>query len=264
MSNVGGAATMVGDPPALIIGEARHAGMLAPAAPALPNLSLHSDTTLQRACSQHGKRLSVPVGRRPVLSTGGAPLPGLSRLLPIPGSRTGGVASAAVPGPSRTAAPCLTLLVTLARRSAQCPTGTALSRYLGFIDFIINMAPGVLLASVACVPLILFMYRRTLVPPIQRYAAMLEEVRPLTALLKRSLSCLSMVDGHGVAVGREHTIVVGFAMADRVFLPASACLAWIEQAEQGLLVRCYVLVTAGLRFQVAREPECHLPVHVPS
>ncbi|KAL4423292.1 hypothetical protein ABPG77_004561 [Micractinium sp. CCAP 211/92] len=55
--------------------------------------------------------------------------------------------------------------------------GTALSRYLGFIDFIINMAPGVLLASVACVPLILFMYRRTLVPPIQRYAAMLEEVK---------------------------------------------------------------------------------------
>lgn len=55
--------------------------------------------------------------------------------------------------------------------------GTALSNYLGFVDFIINMAPGVLMAAVACIPLILFLYRHTLVPPIQRYQAMLEEVR---------------------------------------------------------------------------------------
>lgn len=55
--------------------------------------------------------------------------------------------------------------------------GTALSNYLGFVDFIINMAPGVLMAAVACIPLILFLYRHTLVPPIQRYQAMLEEVK---------------------------------------------------------------------------------------
>lgn len=54
--------------------------------------------------------------------------------------------------------------------------GTALSAYIGFVDFIINMAPGVIMASVVCMPLILFLYRHTLVPPIQRYTAMLEEV----------------------------------------------------------------------------------------
>ncbi|KAL4436773.1 hypothetical protein ABPG75_003912 [Micractinium tetrahymenae] len=55
--------------------------------------------------------------------------------------------------------------------------GTALSRYIGFVDFIINMGPGVLMAAAACIPLVLFLYRRTMMPPIQRYAAMLEEVK---------------------------------------------------------------------------------------
>jgi hypothetical protein len=37
--------------------------------------------------------------------------------------------------------------------------GTALSRYLGFVDFLIHMAPGVIVAFIVCVPLILWMDR---------------------------------------------------------------------------------------------------------
>lgn len=55
--------------------------------------------------------------------------------------------------------------------------GTALSNYIGFIDFIINMAPGVIMAAVACVPLILWLFRKTLLGPIQKYDEILEEVQ---------------------------------------------------------------------------------------
>lgn len=41
----------------------------------------------------------------------------------------------------------------------------------------VNMAPGVILACVACVPLLLWMYRPTLMGGIQGYDAVLEEVR---------------------------------------------------------------------------------------
>ena len=56
-------------------------------------------------------------------------------------------------------------------------TGTALSATVGFVDFIINMAPGVLMASVVCIPLILFIYRGTLLGAIADFPRVLEEVK---------------------------------------------------------------------------------------
>lgn len=54
--------------------------------------------------------------------------------------------------------------------------GTALSQYLSFMDFIVNMAPGVIMAAAACVPLLLWMYRSALMGPIQDYDGVLAEV----------------------------------------------------------------------------------------
>lgn len=45
------------------------------------------------------------------------------------------------------------------------------------MDFIVNMAPGVLMAAVVCVPLLLWLYNRYLLGPINRYEAVLEEVQ---------------------------------------------------------------------------------------
>jgi hypothetical protein len=47
--------------------------------------------------------------------------------------------------------------------------GTALSRHIGFVDFLVHMAPGAILAFAACLPLILWMYRRALTGPIPEY-----------------------------------------------------------------------------------------------
>ncbi|KAI8465106.1 MAG: transporter [Monoraphidium minutum] len=52
--------------------------------------------------------------------------------------------------------------------------GTALSRHLGFVDFIVHLAPGVLIASVPATLLILFMYRSTLLGEIPDYEACLK------------------------------------------------------------------------------------------
>jgi hypothetical protein len=54
--------------------------------------------------------------------------------------------------------------------------GNALSSYIGFMDFIYNMAPGVIMATVVCIPLILFIYRKTLTCPIQDHKSLMEEV----------------------------------------------------------------------------------------
>ena len=64
-----------------------------------------------------------------------------------------------------------------ARPRCRVDPGTALSATIGFIDFIINMAPGVLMASVACIPLILFIYRGTLLGKIADFPGVLEEVK---------------------------------------------------------------------------------------
>jgi hypothetical protein len=39
------------------------------------------------------------------------------------------------------------------------------------------MAPGVIMAAVVCVPLLLWMYRKSLMGPVPRYDAVLEEVK---------------------------------------------------------------------------------------
>jgi Na+/H+ antiporter NhaD/arsenite permease-like protein len=60
--------------------------------------------------------------------------------------------------------------------------GTALSNYIGFMDFIVNMAPGVIMASVVCIPLLLWQFRRTLQGKIGNYAEILEEVKTFRIL----------------------------------------------------------------------------------
>eukprot|EP00887_Chlorella_sp_A99_P002871 scaffold6.g2871.t1 len=47
--------------------------------------------------------------------------------------------------------------------------GNALSYELNFVDFIANMAPGVIMASAVCIPLMIWIYRRTLTGPAKKY-----------------------------------------------------------------------------------------------
>ena len=55
--------------------------------------------------------------------------------------------------------------------------GTALSDHVGFMDFIVNMAPGVLVAMAAVTPLVVFgLFRKTLTGPVDNYEAVLAEV----------------------------------------------------------------------------------------
>ncbi|WIA39472.1 hypothetical protein OEZ86_005570 [Tetradesmus obliquus] len=54
--------------------------------------------------------------------------------------------------------------------------GTALQRYLGFVDFILHLAPGVIAASVPAAALILWLYRKELLGPIPDYSKVLSTV----------------------------------------------------------------------------------------
>ena len=56
-------------------------------------------------------------------------------------------------------APPSTAAVTLKRALPCCLPDLLFS---GFMDFIVNMAPGVIMACVACIPLLLWQFRRTL------------------------------------------------------------------------------------------------------
>jgi Na+/H+ antiporter NhaD/arsenite permease-like protein len=53
--------------------------------------------------------------------------------------------------------------------------GTALSQYIGFVDFLVHMAPGVIATFIVCVPLILLLYKKSLVGPIPDYHKVLED-----------------------------------------------------------------------------------------
>lgn len=55
--------------------------------------------------------------------------------------------------------------------------GTSLQRYLGFVDFIVHLAPGVIAASIPAVGVILCMYRRELLGPVPQYNKVLGAVR---------------------------------------------------------------------------------------
>jgi Na+/H+ antiporter NhaD/arsenite permease-like protein len=52
--------------------------------------------------------------------------------------------------------------------------GTALSRYIGFVDFLIHMAPGAVLAFIACLPVILLLFRTALLGRIPNYEKVLD------------------------------------------------------------------------------------------
>ena len=119
MSNIGGAATMVGDPPALIIGTA-----LSNYLGGLQGRSTRGDCTnalvlasLKCACRLHGFRCKH-------LAPGAHSCSRLEMLTP----------------------PC-------------CLPDLLFS---GFMDFIVNMAPGVIMAAVVCIPLLLWQFRRAL------------------------------------------------------------------------------------------------------
>ncbi|GBF88485.1 hypothetical protein Rsub_01198 [Raphidocelis subcapitata] len=49
--------------------------------------------------------------------------------------------------------------------------GTALSKHLGFVDFIVNLAPGVIIASLPALALLLLFYRSTLLGAFPNYEA---------------------------------------------------------------------------------------------
>lgn len=55
--------------------------------------------------------------------------------------------------------------------------GTALQRYLGFVDFILNLAPGVIVASIPAVAMVMWMYRTDLMGQIPDYALVLKAVQ---------------------------------------------------------------------------------------
>ena len=116
MSNIGGAATMVGDPPALIIGNA-----------------LSSTIGGGQGC--HGREGHTGLEEPGVQN----PWQGLQCPVAQPAAATTSLAPSfnfqgRSPFPSRA----------------------------GFMDFIVNMAPGVLMAAVACIPLLLWQFRRSL------------------------------------------------------------------------------------------------------
>jgi Na+/H+ antiporter NhaD/arsenite permease-like protein len=60
--------------------------------------------------------------------------------------------------------------------------GTSLSRYLGFVDFLVNLAPGVLAASLPALGLVLLQYRRDLLGPIPAYEDCLEQTKDYSIL----------------------------------------------------------------------------------
>jgi hypothetical protein len=55
--------------------------------------------------------------------------------------------------------------------------GTALQRYLGFVDFIIHLAPGVICASIPAVAMIMWLYRADLMGDLPDYARVLKAVQ---------------------------------------------------------------------------------------
>ena len=63
------------------------------------------------------------------------------------------------------------------------------------------MAPGVIMAAVVCVPLLLWMYRKSLMGPVPRYDAVLEEVKDFRItdwpLFAKCGECVKMVGGEG-------------------------------------------------------------------
>lgn len=137
---------------------------------------------------------------------------------------------------------------------------------LGFVDFLVDLLPIAVIVFAACIPLVLWMFRRDLVPPpdAQARAAGFDESRAITdrGLCYRCLAVLALTFLGFFAHGKLHLQPATIALAGAVLLLLSTNTEISEVLEEiewstllffvGLFVMVAALVETGVVGWVAR------------